>query len=122
MSRASGSQNSGEGLPRRFLVAFLLLSLHWDGTSYGYELYEAMRRLGLSADLAAVYRGLRTMQHRDLVTSTWVPSDSGPDRRLYSLTEMGRIAASEALDELSMVRDGLSAALEYFGATDSSRA
>lgn len=112
----------GEELPRRFLPAFLLLSLHWDGTSYGYELCEAVRSLGVSADLAAVYRGLRTMQHRDLVTSTWVPSDTGPDRRLYSLTEAGRVAAAEAMDELSLVRDGLSAALEYFGAFDGARA
>lgn len=116
------SSEPTEGLPRRFLPAFLLLSLHWDGTSYGYELCEGIRSLGVSADLAAVYRGLRTMQQRDLVTSTWVPSDTGPDRRLYSLTEAGRTAATEAMDELSNVRDGLNAALEYFGALDSSQA
>ena len=60
-----------EGLPRRFLPAFLLLSLDREGTSYGYELYETVRSLGLSVDLAAVYRSLRTMQQRDLVTSAW---------------------------------------------------
>lgn len=107
-----------EGLPRRFLTAFLLLSLERDGTSYGYELFETVRSLGLSVDLAAVYRGLRTMQQRDLVTSVWVASDSGPDRRLYSLTEAGQAAASAAADELAMVRDGLIAALESFEALD----
>ena len=108
-----------EGLPRRFLPAFLLLSLDRDGTSYGYELYETVTSLGLSVDLAAVYRGLRTMQQRDLVTSQWVPSLSGPDRRLYSLTGSGRREARAAATELATVRDGLVAALEYFEARDS---
>ena len=111
-----------EGLPRRFLSGFLLLSLNRDGTSYGYGLYETVRSLGLSVDLAAVYRALRTMQQHGLVTSQWVPSVSGPDRRLYSLTDSGQQAAAAAADELATVRDGLIAALEHFGALDSSRA
>ena len=113
----------GEGLPRRFLPAFLLLSLERDGTSYGYELYETVKSLGLSADLAAVYRALRTMQQRDHVTSEWVPSLSGPDRRLYALTDSGRSAARSAAQELAAVRDGLAAALASFdgSAPDSGR-
>ena len=110
-----------ERLPRRFLPGFLLLSLERDGTSYGYELYETVRSLGLSADLASVYRALRTMQQRQLVTSQWVASLSGPDRRLYSLTDSGRAAAAAAADELAMVRDGLISALEHFEALDGSR-
>lgn len=107
-----------EGLPRRFLGAFLLLSLERDATSYGYELYETVKSLGLSVDLAAVYRGLRTMQQHDLVTSQWVPSLSGPDRRLYSLTDSGRAAARAAAIELAAVSDGLVEALEHFEAHD----
>jgi len=107
-----------EGLPRRFLPAFLLLSLERHDTSYGYELYETVTSLGLSVDLAAVYRGLRTMQQRDLVTSLWVASVSGPDRRLYSLTDSGRQQARAAATELATVRDGLVAALEYFETRD----
>ena len=110
-----------EGLPRRFLPGFLLLSLERHGTSYGYELYETARSLGLSVDLAAVYRTLRTMQQRELVTSQWMPSVSGPDRRLYSLTDSGRGSAAAAADELAMVRDGLISALEHFEALDGSR-
>lgn len=107
-----------EGLPRRFLPAFLLLSLERRGTSYGYELYETARSLGLAVDLAAVYRALRTMQQRELVTSQWVASVSGPDRRLYSLTDSGRQQARAAATELATVRDGLVAALEYFETRD----
>ena len=107
---------NADGLPRRFLPGFLLLSLERDGTSYGYELYETVTSLGLSVDLAAVYRALRTMQQRELVTSQWMPSLSGPDRRLYSLTDSGQAAAAAAADELASVRDGLVSALEHFEA------
>lgn len=112
---------AGEGLPRRFLPAFLLLSLERHGTSYGYELYETVKSLGLSVDLAAVYRGLRAMQQRDQVTSQWVSSLSGPDRRLYSLTDAGRASAAAAAEDLAQVRDGLISALESFEALDGSR-
>ena len=112
---------SSEGLPRRFLPGFLLLSLERDETSYGYELCERVRSLGLSVDLAAVYRALRTMQQRELVTSEWVASLAGPDRRLYSLTDSGRCGARAAAADLATVRDGLVAALEFFEAPDSSR-
>ncbi|MDH3300926.1 MAG: PadR family transcriptional regulator [Acidimicrobiia bacterium] len=104
-------------LPRRFLPDFLLLSLRSCDRSYGYELCQAVRAKGLSADLAAVYRSLRTLQRRGLVDSSWEPSESGPDRRVYVLTETGRRAAAEAASGLASIRDGLTAALVEFNVT-----
>jgi DNA-binding PadR family transcriptional regulator len=101
-------------LPRRFLRAFLLLALDRDGTSHGYELFECITARGLAVDMAGVYRDLRAMERHDLVTSDWEPSDSGPDRRVYDLTDEGRLAAVEAAVELATIRDGLAAALEDF--------
>lgn len=104
-----------EGIPRRFLRAFLLLVLDDRGTSYGYELCEMVQARGLAVDLAGVYRGLRTMQQHDLVTSSWAPSENGPDRRLYSLTDAGRQAAAAAAGELIDLRDALNDAIVGFG-------
>jgi len=103
-----------EVIPRRYLAAFLLLSLERAGTSYGYELSETVRDHGLTVDLAGVYRSLRTMDQRGLVTASWAPSESGPDRRVYALTEAGRRAAADAATELVALREALSAALERF--------
>ena len=100
------------GLPRRFLRPFLLISLRQVGRSYGYELYEAVRELGVVVDLAGVYRELRALEQRDAVCSVWEPSDAGPDRRVYELTPAGRIAAGAAMDELVAVRDGLNEAVD----------
>jgi DNA-binding PadR family transcriptional regulator len=101
-------------LPRRFLRTFLLLALDRDGTSHGYELFECVAARGLVVDMAGVYRDLRAMEQHDLVTSDWEPSDSGPDRRVYDLTDAGRVAAAGAADELATIRDGLTAALLDF--------
>ena len=103
-----------EVIPRRHLPAFLLLSLRRAGTSYGYELSEVVGDLGLTADLAAVYRAMRSLDQRGLVTADWQPSETGPDRRVYALTEAGHRAASEAGAELAALRDALSAALDRF--------
>lgn len=98
-------------LPRSFLRSFLLLALDRVGRSYGYELFETVQAQGLITDLAGVYRALRSMQRHGLVTSVWEPSASGPDRRVYALSDEGRRAAAEAARELQGVRDALSAAL-----------
>lgn len=102
------------GLPRRFLRPFLLLALARDGAAHGYELCECVRRHGLSVDLAGVYRDLRAMEQHDLVTSQWEPSDSGPDRRVYVLSDAGQEAAGTSAHELATIRDRLGSALDAF--------
>lgn len=108
-------------LPRRFLRAFLLLALDREERSYGYELHEAVKSRLLSVDLAGVYRDLRSMEQHDLVSSRWEPSEAGPARRVYVMTEAGHRAAIEAEDELLMIRDGLDAALDSFGVGEPAR-
>ncbi len=112
---------SAGALPRSFLRSFLLLALDRGGRSYGYELFETVQAQGLVTDLAGVYRALRAMQRHDLVTSVWEPSASGPDRRVYALSEPGRGAAAEAARELLGIRDALSAALGRFDAATAGR-
>jgi PadR family transcriptional regulator PadR len=99
-------------LPRRFLRPLLFLGLSRADRSYGYELAEAVRGYGLSIDMAGVYRELRSMEQKDLLSSAWEPSDNGPDRRVYMVTPSGRDALAQAVADLRLARDQLSAALE----------
>ncbi len=99
-------------LPRRFLRQLLFLALGSNERSYGYELAEAVRENGLTVDLAGVYRELRALEQRDLLTSEWEPSQNGPDRRVYMMTAAGKAARAEAVESLRSARDHLSAALE----------
>lgn len=103
---------TAEVIPRKYLPAFLLLSLRRAGSSYGYELSEMVGEFGLAVDLAGVYRALRKMDQRGLVSASWQPSGSGPDRRVYALTEAGRRSAAEAAAELTSLRDALTTALD----------
>lgn len=99
-------------LPRRFGRPFLLLVLAQRTSGHGYELYEAIAEFGVQIDLAGVYRDLRTMEQHDLLSSTWAASGSGPDRRVYELTDAGRDAAVTARRELVSIRDQLAVALD----------
>ncbi len=98
------------GLPRSFLRSMLLLLLR-SGSSHGYELMEQLVAGGLSVDLAGVYRMLRTLEQSEYVDAGWEPSNVGPPRRVYDLTESGRGAADEALVELSLAHSQLSSAI-----------
>ncbi len=109
-------------LPRRFLRPLLFLALGRNDRSYGYELAEAVREYGLAIDLAGVYRELRALEQRDLLSSEWEPSKNGPDRRVYMMTDAGRQARSEAIESLRQARDQLIAALDACDVDESSSA
>jgi PadR family transcriptional regulator PadR len=104
-------QKTASVLPRRFLRPLLFLGLSQADRSYGYELAEAVRSFGLSIDMAGVYRELRSMEQKDLLSSEWEPSDNGPDRRVYMVTKSGRDALAQAIFDLRLARDQLTAAL-----------
>lgn len=99
-------------LPRRFLRQLLFVGLSKADRSYGYELAEAVRGYGLRIDMAAVYRELRSMEQKDLLSSEWQPSENGPARRVYMVTPLGREALDQAVADLRLARDQLSVALE----------
>ena len=80
-----------QGQPRSWMQPFLLLALEqWQ--SHGYELIRRMSTFGFEAlDRGSVYRTLRQLEKDGLVVSGWDTSKEGPARRLYSLTDAGRV-------------------------------
>lgn len=94
-------------LPRSFLRAALHLALRL-GPSHGYDLLQSIHAFGLgSVDLAGLYRALRAMEHDGSVHSRWEPSELGPSRRVYALTDQGRQAAERHLEGLRAARGHL---------------
>ena len=81
----------GQAQPRSWLQPFLLLALEqWQ--SHGYELIRRMSAFGFETlDRGSVYRTLRQLEKDGLVVSGWDTSKDGPARRLYSLTDSGRV-------------------------------
>lgn len=71
--------------------AWLLLLLD-TGDSYGWALFGELRDRGISIEASLAYRDLRELERDGLVTSRWMPSAAGPQRRFYRLTSGGRQA------------------------------
>jgi poly-beta-hydroxybutyrate-responsive repressor len=60
--------------------------------AHGYELLDGLKPFGFDqnpVDSSTVYRFLRDLEERDLVTSRWETDSGGPARRLYRLTDKG---------------------------------
>lgn len=87
---AVGDLDVSGGLPRSSL-RFSLLVLLAEGDAHGYDLLERVAELGhRRVDPGGLYRSLRAMEQEQLVTSWWEPSQSGPARRTYAVTDEGR--------------------------------
>ncbi|HEX5939806.1 MAG TPA: helix-turn-helix transcriptional regulator [Dehalococcoidia bacterium] len=90
------------------LLAFLK---NWN--AYGYELSQKLKESGLPQfDNGTVYRTLRQLEGAGLVSSFWDTSESGPARRMYSLTKAGDIFLSGWIDALQNYQNVLRSALD----------
>lgn len=99
------------GFPRTYLRPSLLLLLA-EAPSHGYELLEQVRALGVRlAEPSGLYRALRSLDEDGLVSSWWEPSQSGPARRLYVITDAGRFALQAFVTDLRDMRELLDALL-----------
>lgn len=92
-SRKNSSKEEHFGTPRdvpRDLLAPWLLLLLRNWSTHGYQLMQMLTISGLTAfDPATVYRALRRLEEEGLVMSDWETGDTGPAKRVYSLTEAG---------------------------------
>ncbi|MBU2009141.1 MAG: helix-turn-helix transcriptional regulator [Chloroflexi bacterium] len=75
--------------PRDFLTPWVLLVLrNW--SMHGYQLMQTLTMFGLASfEPTTVYRTLRRLQKTGLIMSAWETGDSGPAKRVYSLTDAG---------------------------------
>lgn len=76
-------------------AAVLAVVAEQDG--YGYDVLRRLRAAGL-ADVgdASVYGTLRRLYSGGALTSYVLPSDEGPHRRYYGITDLGRSQLEEA--------------------------
>src|SRR5207237_1481413 len=88
---AGGAAGDGPWAPRNLLVPYLLFALSFC-QAHGYRLQQWLRALGLfGVDLTTLYRILRQMERDGLVSSAWDTDRQGPARRVYTLSDAGRL-------------------------------
>ena len=97
----------------RFLEPGLLALLH-DRPTHGYDLIaELPELLGTErVDVGNVYRALRGLEERGLVTYEWSDDLPGPQKRVYEITDDGREALDRWADWLREARDRIDGLLE----------
>jgi PadR family transcriptional regulator PadR len=92
------------------LLAFLK---GWN--AYGYQLAQKLSQAGLpESDSGTVYRTLRQLEKAGMVSSFWDTSESGPARRMYSLTKAGELFLSGWIDVLQNYQRILQSTLQGF--------
>jgi poly-beta-hydroxybutyrate-responsive repressor len=123
MATKSEPADEGKGgfrprLQGRLLSSTLLAYLrNWN--AYGYQLVQELAKAGLPAfDSATVYRTLRQLERAGLVSSFWDTSNSGPARRMYTLTKAGEGVLSLWVDVLSHYQSVLQRALRGYEKRD----
>lgn len=92
------------------LVALVLLSVLAKAESelYGYEIAKRLQAgegAGLSVSQGALYPVLRQMADAGLLDSRVEPSVSGPPRRYYRITPLGRTVLARWTETWSAARD-----------------
>jgi PadR family transcriptional regulator, regulatory protein PadR len=80
----------------------LLLLVHCQEV-HGYELAESLNPFGFEqnpVDISTIYRALRDLEDRGLVSARWDTSNAGPARRVYQTTEEGDRYLAWWIDDL----------------------
>lgn len=105
---------SGTNLPK--LVQPSILAALSKESLHGYAIAQRLARegahLGTPPDHSGIYRLLRGMEKRGLLTSKLTASDAGPARREYALTDCGQKCLDHWVKSLARYRDTIDAVLD----------
>lgn len=74
----------------RHLPAFILLTLA-EGSTYGGAIYTSLieKIPNFQCDQGAIYRTLQQLENDHAVIFSWDTTNSGPAKKIYSITETG---------------------------------
>jgi DNA-binding PadR family transcriptional regulator len=94
----------------RLIQPAILVTLA-EGPLHGYRVAERIGEMpgfaGQKPDVSGVYRFLKTMEQKKLVTGTWDFSESGPARKCYEITPAGQRCLREWVKTLEEYRRGI---------------
>lgn len=97
--------------PRPWLHGFLdlcLLAMLRERPDYGYGLAQRLAAAGV-ADVpgGTLYPALLRLEQQGLAEPSWQPSESGPRRKYYAVTDAGHAALDTQVAEWHQFRDGI---------------
>lgn len=84
----------GNNLDKLIQPTLLTMLAKVEEGMHGYRIMEELGNKNLfsqkTPDSTGVYRTLRTLEERNLVISKWDVSGTGPAKKIYSITNVGR--------------------------------
>lgn len=84
------SETMGFGEWLRPALPLLMLRLLIDEPGHGYGLVEKLRAAGISARGTTVYPHLSKLQDAGYITSHWQTPETGPARKILTITDEGK--------------------------------
>jgi len=95
-----------KGIPLKGLLHMAILSVVRSKPTHGGEIQQTLKdKFDIDVPKPLVYGLLRIMEHQGLLTSTWEIKESGPAKRVYTITEEGLDYLTMTLDRLKKARD-----------------
>ncbi len=92
------------------IAPVVVLEILSRGQMYGYELSEAIKKRSknvLTLGQGTLYPLLYNLEAKKLVKGSWQNSDSGRQRRYYSITSKGKMDLSRQKEQLAQLQKGL---------------
>ena len=97
--------------PRPWLHGFLdlcLLAMLRERPDYGYGLAQRLAAAGVAeVPGGTLYPALLRLEQQGLAEPSWGPSESGPRRKYYAVTDAGRTVLDAQVAEWQRFRDGI---------------
>lgn len=98
---------------RRGSVEYCVLALLQDGEAYGLDIGARLSADGiLMQSEGTLYPLLSRLRKQGLVETQWRESPTGPPRRYYALTELGRDSLATFTQVWKQFRDAVDSTLE----------
>jgi len=89
MKESAKEFGSFNGTSSDFMRGWMLALLR-QSSMHGYQMLQTLSTFGLATfDPTTVYRTLRRLEEEGLVNSVWETGDTGPAKRMYTLTDTG---------------------------------
>src|SRR5438045_7893345 len=90
---------------RKGVLEFCILSIIRQGEVYPSDIVDKMKAANLHILEGTLYPLLTRLKNAGLLTYRWVESQSGPPRKYYSLTPIGKKFLEELASEWNMLVD-----------------
>ena len=110
--------------PGRGLIQLVILRILHEKPSHGYQIKEELEKITLkkyNPEPGAIYTMLRRMDERGLVTSEWAKKETGADRRVYTLTDVGVKFLREGLEMVKKRRQLIDSLVQFYDANFTER-